>query len=98
MKVCLLHPERNFDSPPLPWNEQALAQDLGLDVVFGAMAHRDKFLFAAAQQVVLSSLATDVETILYRQRVLRDCLKHPTVVRDLYALAVKGVERENRFW
>ena len=99
MKVCLLHPERNFDSPPLPSNEQALAQDLGLDVVIGAMAHRDKFLFAAAKSVILSSLANEVDTILYRQSVLRDCLKHPAVVQDLYALAVKGIECENKgYW
>jgi hypothetical protein len=49
MKVCLLHPERNFESQPLPWNERALAQDLGLDAVFGVMAQRDKFLFAAVR-------------------------------------------------
>ena len=99
MKVCLLHPERNFESPGLPWNERALAQDLGLDAVFGVMAHRDKFLFAAAREVVLASLQTDVDTILYRQDVFRDCLKHQTVVRELYALAVKGVECENKgYW
>jgi DNA mismatch repair ATPase MutS len=99
MKVCLLHPENNFVSPPLPWNERALAQDLGLDTVFGVMAHRDKFLFGATREVVLSSLTTNVDTILYRQSVLKDCLKHPTVVRDLYAIAVKGVECENKgYW
>ncbi len=99
MKVCLLHPERNFESQPLPWNERALAQDLGLDAVFGVMAHRDKFLFAAVREVALASLTTDVDTVLYRQRVFRDCLKHPHIVRDLYALAVKGVECENKgYW
>jgi DNA mismatch repair ATPase MutS len=99
MKVCLLHPENNFVSPPLPWNERALAQDLGLDAVFGVMAHRDKFLFGAIRDVVLASLTTNVDTILYRQSVLQDCLKHPTVVRDLYAIAVKGVECENKgYW
>ena len=99
MKVCLLHPENNFVSPPLPWNERALAQDLGLDTVFGVMAHRDKFLFAAIREVVLASLTTDVDTILYRQSVLQDCLKQPTVVREVYAIAVKGVECENKgYW
>ncbi len=83
----------------MPWSERALAQDLGLDAVFGVMAHRDKFLFAAVREVALASLTTDVDTILYRQRVLQDCLKHPSVVRDLYALAVKGVECENKgYW
>ena len=99
MKVCLLHPERNFEAQLLPWNERALAQDLGLDAMFGVMSHRDKFLFAAAREVVLASLTTDVDTILYRQRVFRDCLKHPHIVRDLYSLAVKGVECENKgYW
>ncbi|MFZ0503799.1 MAG: hypothetical protein WAM44_08810, partial [Chthoniobacterales bacterium] len=70
MKVCLLHPENNFVSPPLPWNERALAQDLGLDAVFGVMAHRDKFLFGAIRDIVLASLTTNVDTILYRQSVL----------------------------
>jgi DNA mismatch repair ATPase MutS len=99
MKVCLLHSENNFVAPPLPWNERALAQDLGLDTVFGVMAHRDKFLFGAIRDVVLASLSTNVDTILYRQSVLQDCLKHPTVVRDLYAIAVKGVECENKgYW
>src|SRR6202050_2346415 len=99
MKVCLLLPESNFVSPPLPWNERALAQDLGLDTVFGVMAQRDKFLFTAIREVVLASLTTEVDTILYRQSVLRDCLKHPTEVRELYAIAVKGVECENKgYW
>jgi DNA mismatch repair ATPase MutS len=99
MKVCLLHPENNFVTPPLPWNERALAQDLGLDTVFGVMANRDKFLFSAIRDVVLASLTTDVDTILYRQSVLKDCLKHPDIVRELYAIAVKGVECENKgYW
>src|SRR5260221_11400085 len=99
MKVCLLHPEHNFEAQPLPWNERALAQDLGLDAVFGVMSHRDKFLFAAAREVVLASLRTHVDTILYRQRVFRDCLKHPHIVPDLYSLAVKAVECENKgYW
>ncbi|MBV8816147.1 MAG: DNA mismatch repair protein MutS [Verrucomicrobia bacterium] len=99
MKVCLLHPEHDYDSEPLPWNEQALVHDLGLDVVLAVMAQRDKFLFAASKEIILSSLATDVDTILYRQRVLQDCLKHSSVVRELYSLAVRGVERENKgYW
>jgi len=33
----------------LPWNEAALRQDLGLDIVFNAMAAGDRFLFEVAQ-------------------------------------------------
>ena len=49
----------------LPWNEAALRQDLGFDVIFREMARGDAFLFEVAQVGVLTSL-TDVETINYR--------------------------------
>src|SRR5262249_1714575 len=48
----------------LPWNEQALRQDLGLDILFNAMAAGDDFLFEVAKVAVLSSV-TDVDTIRY---------------------------------
>jgi len=50
----------------LPWNEEALRQDLGLDVLVNAMALGDNFLFEVAKVALLSSV-TDLETILYRQ-------------------------------
>src|SRR6266566_1681073 len=77
----------------LPWNEQALRQDLGLDILFTAMAADDNFLFEVAKVAVLSSV-TDVETIRYRQHVLRDCCKHESIVRDMYQIAVEAIERE----
>jgi hypothetical protein len=40
----------------LPWNEDALTQDLGLDVLCNAMAAGDEFLFDVAKLAVLSSL------------------------------------------
>jgi hypothetical protein len=36
----------------LPWNEQALRQDLGLDILFNAMAAGDNFLFDVAKVAV----------------------------------------------
>jgi hypothetical protein len=54
----------------LPWNEAALRQDLGLDIVLSAMAAGDRFLFEVAQVAILSSL-TDVDAIRYRSRCIR---------------------------
>ena len=42
---------------------------------------------------VLSSL-TDPDAIVYRQRVLADCLEHSEVIRQLYQLAVEALENE----
>lgn len=82
----------------LPWNEAALRQDLGLDVVFAAMSAGDSFLFEVAQLAILSSL-TDVETIRYRQDVLVDALRHTSVVRDMYQMAIDALEADRKnYW
>jgi DNA mismatch repair ATPase MutS len=82
----------------LPWNEEALRQDLGLDVVFNAMAHGDKFLFEAAKVALLSSV-TDLSTILYRQHVLSDCVENEQIVRKIYQIAIEAIEGERKnYW
>jgi uncharacterized SAM-binding protein YcdF (DUF218 family) len=99
MKAFLMHPAEDFDlKRPLPWNEQALTQDLGLNMLFGAMALGDSFLFEVARRAVLCGL-TDTATIAYRQRALRDCLQQEAVVRDLYRITVETLEEEKKsFW
>jgi DNA mismatch repair ATPase MutS len=99
MKAFLVHPNRDFDlRRPLPWNEQALMQDLGLGALFDAMAQGDSFLSEVARVAVLSSL-TDVQAIEYRQRALADCIEHEAVVREAYQLAVEAIEKEKKsFW
>jgi hypothetical protein len=84
--------------PMLPPNEAALTQDLGLDILFNAMAAGDRFLFEVAQVAVLSGI-TDPQTILYRQRILKDCLRQEAVVREMYQITLEAIagERKN-YW
>lgn len=97
MKAFLMFRDRNFQlEQRLPWNEEALTQDLELNTLFGAMAQDDEFVFKVARTAVLSGVANDVETILYRQQVLRDSLKNPSVVMDLYRIATEAVEQEKK--
>jgi hypothetical protein len=97
MKVFLLHRDRDFDlKRPLPPLHEVLIQDLELKTLFEAMAGEDKFLWEVAQQALLSGLSCDVETIRYRQEIAKDCLKNPSVVRDLYRLSVETLEKERR--
>jgi DNA mismatch repair ATPase MutS len=82
----------------LPWNEAALRQDLGLDILCDAMAGDDRFLLQVARLAILSSL-TDLDAVLYRQEVLRDCLKNEAVIREMYQLAVEAIARERKgYW
>ncbi len=99
MKAFLMHPDQDFDlERELPANEAALTQDLELDTLVSAMALGDKFLFDISKRAVLASL-TDPEAIVYRQRILADCLQHPSVIREIYQLAVEAIHNERRgFW
>ncbi len=98
MEVFLMHPDRDFDpNGALPPNEADLGQDLELNTLFVAMAREDKFLFRVARQAVLSSL-DDIDTIHYRQEILKDCLKRPVVVRRIYRIPLEFMERKRRQW
>ncbi len=82
----------------LPSNEDALVRDLELDTLFGAMSCGDKFLAKVAKQAVLSGLKESLETILYRQAALKDCLRNDVVVKTIYDLAVEGIETKQTSW
>ncbi|MGP0084625.1 MAG: MutS-related protein [Steroidobacteraceae bacterium] len=82
----------------LPWNEEALRQDLGLDILFNAMALGDRFLLDVARVAVLSSL-TDLDAIRYRQNAYVDCVKNTQIVREMYQIAMDAIEAERKnYW
>ena len=82
----------------LPWNEEALRQDLGLEILLNAMAIGDQFLFDVARVAMLQSL-TDIETMRYRQHAYRDCCDNAQIVREIYQIAIEAIagERKN-YW
>ena len=88
MKAHLLYRDRDFDPGvgPAARRPTAWSQDLELDVLFDAMAGKDRFFRDVARSAMLSAAGTDAGTVLYRQDVLRDCLEQrETVRRDLRA-------------
>jgi len=98
MKAFLLYRDRDFDREARPPESAvALTRDLGLEILFGAMAAGDQYLFDTARKVVLASL-DDPDAIRYRQEILADCLDHPEVIRAIYAIAVEAIDRERRVW
>ena len=94
-----MYRDQDFDQQrTLPLNDAALMQDLELDTLFGAMAGGDEFLLQVAKQAVLLGLQDDRETVLYRQAVLKDCLRNYSVVEDLYDIAVEAIEGRRKQW
>ena len=61
------------------------------------MAAGDKFLYEVSAKVLLASL-DDPEAIRYRQQVLADCLAHPEVIRQMYAVAAGALEDKRHLW
>jgi DNA mismatch repair ATPase MutS len=98
MKAFLLYKDHDFDlDRELPASAQALTQDLGLQILFEAMARDDSFLFEVAEQVVLTSLV-EPDEITYRQHVLQDCFEHPDLVRQIYDIAVGAIIGEKHLY
>ena len=78
-----------------PTSDDVLAQDLELTTLWNAMAAGDEFLFETAKRGVLSSLG-DPEAIVYRQRVLADCLEQPEIIGQIYRLAMEALLSERK--
>ena len=98
MKAHLLYEDHDFDlEADLPLNHEDLIQDLELTPLLQAMALGDKFLFDVSKRVLLASL-DDPEAILYRQRVLADCIAEPKIIREMYAIAVGALEDKRALW
>lgn len=96
MKAFLMYQDHDFDlQQKLPSNEQTLTQDLELNTLFNAMALGDEFLFDVVKKAVLSG-ENDLDVILYRQNILKDCLKNSSIVRDIYTIAVESIEKVKR--
>jgi DNA mismatch repair ATPase MutS len=94
-----MYKDRDFDlERDAPAHAGELVQDLELNTLFAALARGDKFLFQVVKAALLASLS-DPETILFRQEILRDCLKYPEVAKGIYDCAVQAIEAERRnYW
>lgn len=100
MKVLLMHPRASFGTGrPRPEGSDDLMEDLGLERLFSAMAGGDKLALSVAEAAVLSPLPS-VEEIAWRQQVLADCVAHPALPAQLYALAGEAIESHKKltFW
>jgi DNA mismatch repair ATPase MutS len=82
----------------LPWNEEAIRQDLGLDILLKTMARGDQFILDTAWVAILQSLV-DIETIRYRQQAYIDCSKNAETVRKIYQIVTEAMEGERKnYW
>ncbi len=98
MKAHLMHRDRDFElKKEILKTEWALIQDLELETIFEAMGKGDAVLMDVARNAFLSMLYEPSE-IRYRQEILRDCIEHPDVIRQMYAIASESVRGERKVY
>jgi len=98
MKVYLMYRNQDFTlENALLSNESDLIQDLELNTLLEVMAHGDDFLRQVAKRALLSSL-TVPEEIVYRQQVLIDSLKCPSVIRGIYETTIEAIQADKKIW
>jgi DNA mismatch repair ATPase MutS len=99
MNVFLLYKDRDIDMERQPlWNEKELTQDLEMTFLLKAMSREDDFLFEVARTTIFAGLENDFDTIIYRQQILKDCLKNSSVVRSVYDISVEAIESRRNSW
>ncbi len=102
MKVHLMFPDTDFSASrvrpstePLPESARDLARDLDLSTIWAAMADGNPHLWEVARSATLS-LATEPQTVRFRQEVLSDFRTHPEAARQLYELACDAIKGQKR--
>ena len=93
-----MYRDRDFDpaaAPPV--SAGTLTADLGLDILVGAMAGKDRLVWGVSRAAILAGLG-DPDEIRYRQDILADVLRQPALVRELHALAQGALESERHVW
>ncbi|HEY9778341.1 MAG TPA: hypothetical protein V6C81_31555 [Planktothrix sp.] len=94
-----MHRENDFALGGALWpNYELIARDLELNFLIGAMSGGDDFVSQVAREALLSGSHNDLESMLYRQSVLRDCLQNSAFIKKMYELSTDFLEKkkENR--
>jgi len=93
MNVFLMHNDHDFNAKlNLPLNENAIVQDLELHTLINSMSLGDTFIFDVSKNTLLTGLYNNIDTILYRQNILKDCLRNSSIIRNIYKISGEANE------
>ena len=98
MKVGLLYSSKDFkwkDTENKIFDDRFY--DLEMEHVLDVMSGGDEEIFEICRQVIDKSLQTKSE-ILYRQEILKDCIKNSEAVINIYKICVDTVAKRNNAW
>jgi DNA mismatch repair ATPase MutS len=97
MKAFLMFPNKDFNyGEELPFNNQTLIDDLGLEILISSMAKENKFLHEVCKFSLLTGFQNSISDIQYRQEILEDCLANPSISMEIFMEAWQAVEEERK--
>ena len=108
MKVCLLYENRERAANAPYYDQKSIIQDLGLSAAFSAAAKEltyengelkqveaaDLFVLETFRNVMMTPLLTE-EEIVFRQEIVKDCLRAPKLIRGLYRVSTAMLAKWN---
>lgn len=101
MNVHLMYKNRFFDvNEPITQDQKTLTRDLGIEGILNVMADQDAFIYDVCNHALFLSLTdADTDTVLYRQAILKDCIKNPEITRTMYELVTEAlIKKKDWFW
>ncbi|MCI1209539.1 MAG: DNA mismatch repair protein MutS [Treponema sp.] len=99
MEVHLMFCDKDFipEKQTICYGSDQLSADLGIGKIIDTMADGDDVIRTACSAVLFSPLQT-VQSIRYRQAVLKDFLAHPALVRRIYTITTDTAKQERETW
>jgi len=98
VRTFLMYADKNFIvKKEFSKSLDILMSDLELDVLLDAMSQDDDFLYSVSKTALLDMLRSRDE-IVYRQDILKDCLKNRLVIREIYELTLKSLAKKQQRW
>ena len=94
MKVYLLYREKDF-----PWQnenakfDQEMIRDLELELIYQEMAGGNDLIYRVVKEVSMEMLQEE-QQILYRQKILQDCIENPQIIEQLEELIERAFTKE----
>lgn len=90
--------DKDFDMNAEPcFGKDTLIADLELERILTSMARDDKTIYSSCVAALFCPLQS-MDEVEYRQENLRDTLKNPDTVRQLYEITIETEKRRRSSW
>ncbi len=96
MKVWLLYENSEYGPKQAMMNRNEVIKDLNMDIIYKFMSRNDKYIYQTVRSV-MTDCVTSQATVLYRQRILEDCVSHYEEFQEIYQITSQAMVEAEQF-